>query len=49
MFDMRTVTAMHRLLDVPRSFEDRPVTEWLGSLTKAQASQLIGKLKDMDT
>lgn len=47
MFDTRTITTMHRLLDVPRAFEGRPVAEWLGSLSKAQASALIAKLKEV--
>lgn len=45
-FDPRTITLMHRNAGVPEHFQGRPVSEWLGSLTIAEASRVIVKLED---
>lgn len=44
-YDTRAVTYMHRLVGAPERYMGRPVDEWLDSLSKREASQLIDQLE----
>ena len=44
-YDPKTVTLMHRNLGVSEKWQGKPVTHWLDSLTVANASQLITRLR----
>lgn len=44
-YDMRTITIMHRRLDLPDHLVGQSVSAWLSSLNSLQASDLINKLE----
>lgn len=46
-FDHRRVTLMHRRLGVPDQFMDRPIDEWMSSLSLDAANGVIKTLQGM--
>lgn len=46
-FDTRVITYMFRRLKVPEDLIGRPVDDWLGTLSQADASRVITTLKDI--
>lgn len=46
-FDTRRITLMHRRLGVPDQFMDRPVDEWMSSLSLDAANGVIKTLQGM--
>lgn len=46
-FDYRRITLMHRRLAVPDQFMDRPIDEWMSSLTLDAANGVIKTLQGM--
>ena len=45
-YDDKTVTLMHRNLGASDHWQGKPVSHWLDSLSIAEASRLITKLRD---
>jgi hypothetical protein len=45
--DHRRITLMHRRIGVPDSFMDRPVDEWMSSLSMEAANGVIKTLQGM--
>jgi hypothetical protein len=45
--DTKRITLMHRRLGVPDQFLDRPIDEWMSSLSLDAANGVIKTLQDM--
>lgn len=46
-FDHRRITLMHRRIGVPDQFMDRPIDEWMSSLSLDAANGVIKTLQGM--